>query len=405
MNKATGDNSNLLKKIRLTELTVAGVCLLGQIIAMITIRPSDGIGNPPAIELGLLAAFSLLSILLLLTFKRDVRNRDVDFYWLLFQVLAAGTASMFGIFRVSGILILTAGAKAFLALDKARATKIVIISVILLMGSAVSHFCLVTAPPPGMLHSGTATPLSSKPDTLISLVVETIADTAVAIMFAYLLLSERSARLKAEDLSDQLEEMAKAVERNRIAREIHDLLGHRLVSLGIQLELAAKLFDRDRGKALESIILAKEITDKSVADIRKTVSGLVDQNFDFDKELQALIAQIDSGESLATEIEIAQTAAGRLTGKRAREAFRIIQESLSNARKHSGASLVKLTVQLEKNNFRITIYDNGRGFAPEQVNDGFGLQSMAERAATMGASLKVESRPQYGTEIILEFPA
>lgn len=199
--------------------------------------------------------------------------------------------------------------------------------------------------------------------------------------------------------------MAKAVERNRIAREIHDLLGHRLVSLGIQLELAGKLFDRDRAKTLESIILAKEITDKSVADIRKTVSGLVDQNFDFDKELQALIAQIDSGESLATQIEIAQTAAGRLTGKRAREAFRIIQESLNNARKHSGASLVKLTVQLEKNNFRITINDNGRGFALEQVNDGFGLQSMAERAATMGASLKVESRPQHGTEIILEFPA
>lgn len=87
MNKATGDNSNLLEKIRLTELTVAGVCLLGQIIAMITIRPSDGAaaGNPPAIELGVLSALALLAIVVLVSLKREVRNQDVDFYWLLFH--------------------------------------------------------------------------------------------------------------------------------------------------------------------------------------------------------------------------------------------------------------------------------------------------------------------------------
>jgi signal transduction histidine kinase len=91
-------------------------------------------------------------------------------------------------------------------------------------------------------------------------------------------------------------------------------------------------------------------------------------------------------------------------GPRARaEVVRIVQEALTNVRKHADATVVRVNVATG-DDLRITISDNGRGFRPEAVVGGFGLDSMRQRAAVIGATLAVSSKPQDGSRIELVLP-
>jgi signal transduction histidine kinase len=87
------------------------------------------------------------------------------------------------------------------------------------------------------------------------------------------------------------------------------------------------------------------------------------------------------------------------------EVLRILQEALTNVRKHADATVVRVAAEVEDSVLHLTIADNGRGFRPDESRgDGLGLQGMMERARLMGGELRVASEPSGGTNIDLFVP-
>jgi signal transduction histidine kinase len=87
------------------------------------------------------------------------------------------------------------------------------------------------------------------------------------------------------------------------------------------------------------------------------------------------------------------------------EVLRVLQEALTNVRKHADATVVRVSADFQDNTMRLTIVDNGRGFRPEETSgDGLGVQGMKERARLMGGDLRVMSEPSGGTAVDLIVP-
>ena len=85
--------------------------------------------------------------------------------------------------------------------------------------------------------------------------------------------------------------------------------------------------------------------------------------------------------------------------------MRILQEALTNVRKHADATVVRVSAELADGELRITVIDNGRGFRPEETSgEGLGVQGMKERARLLGGDLVVSSEPSGGTAVQLEVP-
>jgi signal transduction histidine kinase len=84
--------------------------------------------------------------------------------------------------------------------------------------------------------------------------------------------------------------------------------------------------------------------------------------------------------------------------------LRIVQEALNNVRKHADATLVRVVLEREGPDLAISVIDNGRGFALDATEGGFGIQSMTERAARVGARVEIQSAPSEGATVRLVIP-
>ncbi|MEH1791129.1 sensor histidine kinase [Nostoc sp.] len=225
-------------------------------------------------------------------------------------------------------------------------------------------------------------------------------------------LSERHSREKLAIANEKLREYAMRIEnqatleeRNRIAREIHDSLGHSLTALNLQLETALKLWQSNPGKAETFLATAKELGSKALKDVRQSVSTmrynpLQEQSLDsaiaslsenFHRSNGILpICQINLEYSLPPEINTA--------------IYRIIQESLTNITKYGYATEVKLELTTTRGNLRLIIQDNGRGFDLGQNTTGFGLHSMRDRTLALGGEFNINSAPGSGCKITVNIP-
>jgi signal transduction histidine kinase len=95
---------------------------------------------------------------------------------------------------------------------------------------------------------------------------------------------------------------------------------------------------------------------------------------------------------------------GEVGARAEAEILRIVQEALTNARRHADPTVVRVKVAEHDGVLRLVVADNGRGFRPADVAGGFGLESMRQRARLIGAELTVESEPSNGTRIELRMP-
>lgn len=112
----------------------------------------------------------------------------------------------------------------------------------------------------------------------------------------------------------------------------------------------------------------------------------------------------DFADRFALRTELTSNGSLPEIGPRAQaEVLRIVQEALTNVRKHADATVVRVDVSTD-DHLRFTVTDNGRGFRSEAVTTGFGMESMRQRAAVIGAELTVSSEPQNGTRIELSMP-
>jgi signal transduction histidine kinase len=228
-----------------------------------------------------------------------------------------------------------------------------------------------------------------------------LAASTFVILFSFVIVSERRSKEKAIALAQEIDYLSTALERSRIARNIHDSLGHTLTTLDIQLELAQRLFDRNPDKAKHAIDNAKNLADKSLSDVRQSVQTMRLENFNLDEAIITLITQIKEHQNLAINIDLNLP---KLPSQIGYQFYCIVQEGLTNIQKHAGASLISIRGQLTSEGIILEIEDNGRGFNPNRVHSGYGLLGMKERVDSLGGILKIKSAINRGTCIQVTIP-
>jgi signal transduction histidine kinase len=237
----------------------------------------------------------------------------------------------------------------------------------------------------------------------------------LALVFVLLLmnaiLSERQSREKLAIANEKLREYALKIEnqatleeRNRIAREIHDSLGHSLTALNLQLETALKLWQSNPTKAQNFLARAKELGSKALQDVRQSVSTMRSQPLHSESLEEAIAILAEDFFRSTGVVPICQiNLAYPLPPEISTAVYRIIQESLTNIYKYANATEIKIQLTTTKN-INLIIEDNGRGFDVEQNTTGFGLQSMRDRTLARGGEFQINSAPGLGCKIIVDIP-
>jgi len=237
----------------------------------------------------------------------------------------------------------------------------------------------------------------------------------LTVIFAFplmvALLSERQSRARLAIAHRQLrqyalliEDQATLQERNRIAREIHDALGHTLTAQSIQLENALLFLPIDRSRAEIFLAAAKQLGATALQEVRQSITALRANPLE-DQSLETAIDQLvqefhqTTGVSPACSISLTQS----LPLDSSTAVYRILQEALTNIYKHSGATQVTIRLD-ERNAIYLNVTDNGKGFDPACNTTGFGLQGMHERAVALGGQFALISQPGAGCQIFVTLP-
>ncbi|MCE7006252.1 sensor histidine kinase [Kibdelosporangium philippinense] len=192
--------------------------------------------------------------------------------------------------------------------------------------------------------------------------------------------------------SARIAELSAEAERTRLARDIHDSLGHHLTAVSIQLEKASAFADRDPAVAKQALADARDSVAHALDDVRTSVSTL--------RTGQSLVSALTRLD-VALEVEGDEPDLGRAA---IMTLFRAAQEAITNARRHGQADQVSVAVTFGKADTRLVVRDDGRGFATDTVHTGFGLLGMKERAALVGGSVTVDSEPGSGTRVAVTVP-
>jgi signal transduction histidine kinase len=210
-------------------------------------------------------------------------------------------------------------------------------------------------------------------------------------------------------LSARLEAMNVVEERHRIAREMHDGLAQELGYLHLKMgELEA---NPAVSPVREDVRLMKTVVARAYEDVRHAIFGLkmmVSQGLGLVPALAEYLHEFRVQTGIAVKLKVAEEQATRFSPQVEIQLVRIIQEALSNVRRHAHARQAELIFDSDGTRAEVTIQDNGRGFDPEEVTRPgrawFGLQTMRERAESAGGSLELESQAGKGTKVIVWLP-
>ncbi len=215
-------------------------------------------------------------------------------------------------------------------------------------------------------------------------------------------------------LHQQVRALAIAEERDRIAREMHDSIAQVLGYVNTKGQAAQELLRAGETERAEAQIaqLARAARD-AYADVRENILGLRvshDLEISFLDTITNYLAtwQDQSGISTNLVAEDADDPALGLSPLAELQLLRIVQESLSNVRKHSGATRVTLTLRRTSGGVVAIVSDNGCGFDPDALRHvglpRFGLSTMRERAESVGGTLSIASRAEHGTNVTVSIP-
>ena len=215
-------------------------------------------------------------------------------------------------------------------------------------------------------------------------------------------------------LVEQQRALATLQERERLARELHDSIGQVLGYASLQVEAVSRLVvDGRKDAAVTQLNHLAEIVRESHADVREYILNLhatPGPEQSFFTALQNYLQGFTNNYGIQTLLSLDdQLDAEPYLSDARMQVFRILQEALSNARRHGHAHCIQVNFALEGDIVRMTVQDNGTGFDPAQVaaggNGHFGLQFMRERAETLGGGLVVISKPGQGTRVEVWVPS
>lgn len=203
------------------------------------------------------------------------------------------------------------------------------------------------------------------------------------------------------------ETLAVAEERNRLAREMHDTLGHRLTVAAVQLEGAQKLVERDPAKATKIIGTVREQVLEGLRELRHTVAALrtpLEEELPLRAALSRLTSQFMEATGIQTELALPATLPELPTNHR-QALYRAAQEALTNIQRHAKARHARVEVTWpDDTTISISIADDGIGIEPTSATNGYGLHGLAERATQLGGALAIQPRTGGGTRLVMRLP-
>jgi signal transduction histidine kinase len=236
---------------------------------------------------------------------------------------------------------------------------------------------------------------------------------------AYALLQERRAREETQHLLRELAEsndqltryaaeaaqLATMRERNRIAREIHDSLGHYLTVVGVQLEKAIAFEAVNREEAGQAVKAAKQLTDQALTEVRSSVGALreTDETFTLHTALTTVVENARQS-GLSVELRWRGDEEG-FSEQKLFTLFRAVQEGLTNVQKHARAKQVVIEIGLDAETAVLHLTDDGIGTNPENVQrGGYGLRGLRERVELVRGEMSLGRAPSGGARLMVKIP-
>jgi len=204
-----------------------------------------------------------------------------------------------------------------------------------------------------------------------------------------------------------VEQLAVANERNRLARDLHDILGYTLATVVVKAEAAKRLIPTDPARARVELDRLQELSRDGLAEVRRSVAGLRDTAAAagiWHEAMGQFVEGFAAENGLCVRHEFAPLPAEH---NPALEMclFRVIQESLTNVARHAHASHVAITLVVAEDNIVLTIEDDGVGIGPlGTAAAGFGLRGMRERVEHLGGRLVFGSKRGEGTRVLASIP-
>jgi two-component system, NarL family, sensor histidine kinase DesK len=198
-----------------------------------------------------------------------------------------------------------------------------------------------------------------------------------------------------ERANSEIERLSKEAERERIARDLHDLLGHTLTVIAVKLDLARRLLSRDTDRAQEEIVEAEQTARDALAEVRDAVSGY---------RAEGLDAEISRARRslIAADVELTTTLARvNLSPAQVNVLSLALREAVTNIVRHAHAKECHV-VLVEKNGMiAFSIEDNGQG---GPIREGSGLRGLRERVQSISGSVNLTASVNRGTRLEITFP-
>ncbi len=212
----------------------------------------------------------------------------------------------------------------------------------------------------------------------------------------------QEANRELEMYAAESEKLAQTRERNRLAREIHDTLGHTLTGIIAGIDAASAVADVSPEMLKQYLSLVSDVARQGMTDVRRSVNELRPNVLE-QSDLLSTINKMISQMTVASKAEITlDNKAGRLSFREDEEEviYRIIQESITNSIRHGKASVVMIGITREYNILTIEINDNGIG--AKNIEPGFGITHMKERLDMLGGEIRVDGSD--GFNVVAKIP-
>jgi len=217
-----------------------------------------------------------------------------------------------------------------------------------------------------------------------------------------LLAELKEANEKLRDYAGRVGELATLNERNRLARDIHDTLGHYLTVVIVQIEAAVAMMQSDHERSLDSLRKAQGLAQKGLAEVRRSVTALRSSG-ETRTLLESLNMLFEDSQTSGVKVNFQLRGTPRKLVPAAELAvYRAVQEGLTNVRKHSQAKLAAVTLDYAEGFVRLVIHDNGIG--ANAAEHGFGLTGLRERVEHLGGEVKMATGINQGFTLEIGLP-
>ncbi len=231
--------------------------------------------------------------------------------------------------------------------------------------------------------------------------------TRVALLIESSFAQREALRREAEERTLAEDALRRTLEeRARLGRDLHDSVIQSIYAAGMGLAAARALATTNPAESNSRIDQVRDALNETIRDVRNFIMGLEPealQSSTFTRAVEQLFAIMRTARPVGSRIEIDEALIDRLPLLVRTEALQIIREAVSNSVRHGRANNVTVTLRAVEGGARLEVSDDGTGFDPERARRGRGLDNIAERARTLGATAETRSSPGKGTRTVVTF--